>query len=332
MIEKLEQFLFDILGLVIPGFIAIFILFLLPILILDLNKISNFANDFFYLNLYIKNIISFYNSNKYIVVTLIILICYILGHVIKVMSKYPYALLNVIFDEGIFKILNNILEYIILEYIIKVIQKKTSSSKNKPNPLLYLLQPSYRKSWKIKIKKQKLHIWYIDILNFLISLYYSFFKKVFNDIFSFNAPNYYSANENIKKNVLDKLKNKYEVDFPDNWYSIYKISNVILSQENIYSLSFKFLAKYNFYRSLSFIFLANYIYILTLYNIFNEYISNLGKNIFSLLIIVNSLLWITFHEKFKRDWTLCGNESLMNLFYFLSKSNNIENSEVKNNE
>jgi len=34
------------------------------------------------------------------------------------------------------------------------------------------------------------------------------------------------------------------------------------------------------------------------------------------------LLWFAFHVKFKRYWTLCGNENLMAIFYFLRARNN----------
>jgi hypothetical protein len=175
-----------------------------------------------------------------------------------------------------------------------------------------LLNPSHIE----KLRKEK--VWYIGLVNILTGLLW-FTGKFLRDIFYFSAPNYFSDNDTIKENVIEKINSKYNINFPKSWYSIYKISNVIMQQEKLKTLSTRFLAKYNFYRSMAFLFFVNLFYIAIFYNKYSSIISHLGYKLHNLIIILDLLLWITFHEKFKRYWTLCGNESLMSLFYFLNK-------------
>ena len=100
-----------------------------------------------------------------------------------------------------------------------------------------------------------------------------------------------------------------------NWYDTYKISNLLLFQDGVDTLNNKFMSKYNMYRSLSFIFGLNFVYLLYLQLQFYS-----DANVFTLFYLLNFIAWFAFHEKFKRYWTLAGNESLMNVYtYFLNK-------------
>ena len=195
----------------------------------------------------------------------------------------------------------------------------------------YILKKSYRKEWDKKYKNDEEKPWYLSILNFIGGLY-SFGYYIVNSIFSFKSPDYYKDNEKLIPDIVKKINKKLNTNYPETWYSLYKISNVIMEQEKIKSLSFRFLAKYNFYRSLALIFLLNFIYIIYFFKEYNDIISTSGNNIYDTLLIINSLLWFTFHEKYKRYWTLCGNEALISLFYFISKSEKKEDSKEENHD
>jgi len=90
-------------------------------------------------------------------------------------------------------------------------------------------------------------------------------------------------------------------------------------QENIKSLATTFLAKYNLYRSLSFIFIFSFFYYLFFFTTYHDSIIQEAKALGKYVPICLVLLWFVFHVAFKRYWTLCGNESLMSLYYFLNK-------------
>ena len=138
-------------------------------------------------------------------------------------------------------------------------------------------------------------------------------------LFTFKSADYFDDNEELRTICITTINNKLNTRFPDKWHSLYKFAVAANLQEGIKSLSNNFLAKYNLYRSLSFIFLLSFVY----YAIFFQITySLLPINIAILrgsILFFSALLWFTFHVKFKRYWTLCGNESLMSLYYFLNK-------------
>ncbi len=49
------------------------------------------------------------------------------------------------------------------------------------------------------------------------------------------------------------------------------------------------------------------------------FIAPASHEISTLILISPAIFWFTFHVKFKRYWTLYGDERLMSLFYFLNK-------------
>jgi hypothetical protein len=307
MIDKIEEFLYDLLGLAVPGLIFIMIIIFPPICFIDLIK---YDNKYTINNTILSNISSMIDiknqSNTYIIFA-IILICYILGHVIKVFSKYQYDLFTVIFDRGFNRF---------VKHIIRKLEKSNYR-------IFKLLSKSYREDFN------KMEKWYVGLVNMIIGCG-SFLTKLLKDIFTFSSPSYYSDNNPLQRNIIEKINQKYKTNFPNKWYSIYKISNVIMTQEKLKSLSSKFLAKYNFYRSMAFLFLLDFFYIIIFFSKYNSYINTIGHNLKVTLYIVNGILWLTFHEKYKRYWTLCGNESLMSLFYYLSKPQKDDGKEKKN--
>ncbi len=296
MLEKFEDFMFDIIGLFLPGLVFTIVL-LLPLTIFDfsngINKlvVSNPAGAF----------LEKYTDSHLILIWVFILVCYLLGHVIKVFSKYPYKIGQILFDDGLNKLLRTLLT---------AFENSLRSMKKNENfcLLLYLIDEKYRKELSGNSKKH-------PILDYIVTLV-KFTKSIFSDILEFKVESYYKDNEPIKKKVIEKLNKRYTIEFPDKWYSIYKISNVIVTQQGLKTLTFKFLAKYNFYRSLSFIFIFNHFYLIYMFYTYKKSLI-VTINTFHLILIINAIFWLTFHDKFKRYWVLCGNETLMSLFNYL---------------
>ena len=145
-------------------------------------------------------------------------------------------------------------------------------------------------------------------------------KNTLNKIFTFNPPNYFDENDTLRTSCIATINQKLVVNYPDDWHSLYKFSKIMNIQENIKSLASNFLAKYNLYRSLSFIFIFTTLYYYYFFCASSKFISPELEKISSLVLLTSILLWFTFHTKFKRYWTLCGNETLISLYYFLNKA------------
>jgi hypothetical protein len=305
LLEKLDEFLFDILGLLAPGLISL-LLFLSPQLFI--YSVNNSTEP---LSKYLIKLANYLSEHTVLWASFLLLICYILGHTIKVFSKYPYKLFSIVIDEGILKII------CLLRYKLEVKVKEMDDSKLnlRLNSLLFIIDPNYRKKcYFVGLINEK--SFYGILLEFIVSTI-DFILQIFSDVFVFETKKYMIVNQDIEKNVLQKIRAKYNFDYPDKWLSIYRLSNIILDQKNITTLSARYLAKYNFYRSLSFIFMLNFGYIYYIYKLYNldSYIS------IYLIMIINFILWLTFHEKFKRYWMLSGNETLLNIFYYLHENN-----------
>jgi hypothetical protein len=140
------------------------------------------------------------------------------------------------------------------------------------------------------------------------------------EVFSFALDNYYPVLEHVRQATVAKIREKLDPGFTDDWDALYKLADAVISQENIKSKSYTFLAKYNFYRSLAFLFLANFLYLWWLAGAFANF---LPPAFLPTALICNFVLWFTFHEKFKRYWLLCGNEALLAIYYFLFKTTSV---------
>lgn len=299
MMEKLEDFLFDILGLAIPGFVAMFVVLLLPLIIIDPELVDLSAFEHSILVTYVSNVTNQLIINtttfSWLAIGFVFLVCYILGHVIKVISKYQYEFLVILFDQQIVKCCNDFLN---------LVDRFAGCASCK---LIRLFNGEYR-----RLTLEQYH-WY----NFLISFVFGIVQiplKLIRVSTTFKPANHYE--DEIADIVAKTISNKYHFMRPK-WYTVYKFANVVLDQEKIKTQSFKFLAKYNFYRSLACIFSLNFIYTLAVYRKYNEIINPLGHTLFYPILIINVVFWFTFHDKYKRYWSLCGNESLMGLFYYL---------------
>jgi hypothetical protein len=290
MLNKIENFLFDILGLFVPGLIFWILLIALPSLVIDFYQISSQDYSLKFLlilkNFIFENINHLQAPSSFYFTVGIVVVSYLSGNTIKILAKYIYDFLALIFDEGLNQLLRRCFE-IPLNFISLILVKKIKSFSN--------------------------------IVNYFKKLA-RFITNLLKDIIIFKPSDISSDNYSIKEEVIKRITTKYVIDFPNNLHSIYKLSNIVMLQEGLTSLVPQFLAKYNFYRSLSFIFLFNILYVLIFYSSFANQISPLGKKLQGILIGVHFLMWLTFHIKYKRYWTLCGNESLMSLFYFLVKN------------
>jgi hypothetical protein len=146
------------------------------------------------------------------------------------------------------------------------------------------------------------------------------FRKLIGDIFTFGAAYYHERDEFIRQNCLDQLNTRLDINIPvDDKYSIVKLSSVITNQESLRSLGTFFLAKYNLYRSLALIFFFTTFYYLYFFKVAGSLLSATSHEISNIILLGPIILWFTFHSKFKKYWTLYGEERLITLFYFLNK-------------
>jgi len=290
-LSKIESFLFDILGLVLPGIIFLAI-FILPISLVDISKIPpNVIDNSFILSelsTISKILNSYWNANSSILTMSLIIISYLIGHFIKVFAIIKYEILTAIFDKSLNKLASWLFE-------------KLKSLCDKGN----------KKLFRTTIYSTKFYKW-------LKEMFYPI-KNILSKVFVFKPSDYFSDNDALRTNCVSVINTKIGSSYPDKWYSVYKFSTVITNQEGIKSLAGNFLAKYNLYRSLAFIFIFATIYYSLFFSASADYIQQDLKKIGSIILLTTTLLWFTFHYKYKRYWTLCGNETLVSLFYFLNK-------------
>lgn len=299
MLDKIENFLFDVLGLFVPGLIFWLLVIILPVLVINSSQLASVE----YLPKALLSLAQFIVDNfnqlkspaSFWFFAIIVLICYLSGTTIKVFAKYQYEICELVFDRAINKLFTRLFQ----------------SANHKVRSIFA--------DFINNIKQKYLRL-IIDAISKFCQSFLSYSLKIIKDIFGFKPPDYYCVNEPIKAEVINMINQKYQMEFPNEWHSVYKLSNTIMLQASLKSLVPQFLAKYNFYRSVAFIFLLNLFYILWFFYLFDNQIGSLGHSLYQIILCFNCILWSTFHIKYKRYWTLCGNESLMSIFYFLKKS------------
>lgn len=290
-ISKIENFLFDILGLILPGFIFLGIL-IIPLGLVDINaiKIKDLNNSYILSELStISDLFeSYWNEKSNLIIILIVILAYLLGHFIKVFSIIKYEILVAVFD----KTLNKLVEYIYtkIKSVLNLVYSYFSNQ-SLVNTKIYLLLKELFKPIKNTIKK----------------------------VFTFKSEDYFDDNAILRTECIAIINRRLNTNYPDKWYSLYKFSTVITNQEDIKSLASFFLTKYNLYRSLAFIFLFATFYFHFFFSASANYTAPEINKVNSLISFTSFLLWFTFHYKYKRYWTLCGNETLVSLYYFLNK-------------
>jgi hypothetical protein len=126
--------------------------------------------------------------------------------------------------------------------------------------------------------------------------------------------------EEMINKCVDRINQRLNTSFQKEWsYSLFKFSTALFEQEAKRSLTVFFLAKYNLYRSLSFIFFTSFFYLILFFNVMEKFLTPTQYNLRGPILWGLVFLWFTFHVKYKRYWTLCGNEALVSLFHYLYK-------------
>ena len=296
-LSKIENFIFDILGLILPGFIFLGVL-VIPLALVDITKIpsKDLDNSFVLSELStISNLFkNYWDEKSNIIIISIIVLAYLLGHFVKVFSIIKYEILVAVFDKSI----NKLVAYLYAK-------------------LKSFFDWLYQIMFTGSLLSTKGYLWLKDL--------FKPFKNTLSKIFTFISEDYFTDNTSLRTECVSIINARLNTNYPDKWYSLYKFSTVITNQESIKSLAAFFLAKYNLYRSLAFIFLFAAFYYNIFFNASAKYTSLETQKLSSLILITAGLLWFTFHYKYKRYWTLCGNETLVSLYYFLNKKNVNEN-------
>ncbi|KWZ67307.1 hypothetical protein [Bacillus altitudinis] len=313
MWEKIESFLFDILGLLVPGIVLI-----LGVAFSYFSLIS--SDSWYYLTQKVNNgsiivinhvsilLERFNGGNFLIIIIFLILLGYLLGHLVKVFSKIYYGACIIIFDNGIIEL---------LKYIWASIKKCAKDIFRDYKQFIdsrTFFEQRYKLKKMLKFEYKVFKVTFIFVKNI-----FKFISNIFNEALTFKVDSYEPANEKLVSEVASLINQKYEVDFPIKWYSVYKLSKTIMTHENLKSLGDTFLAKYNLYRSLSFISFLNIVLTCVMYFFFSEHLNPYANILCPLLLIMHLLFLFTFHEKYKRYFKLCGNETLIALFYFFKK-------------
>ncbi|RMH41881.1 MAG: hypothetical protein D6694_08480 [Gammaproteobacteria bacterium] len=250
LVKSIRTFLFDVLGLLLPGFIAL-MLGVLPWLIPS-HSLSSFQS-------YVHSL-----SGSTPILFLLLLGCYLLGHVIKVWAKYGYRLSFILLEKNLY-------------------QK--------------LLCPMARWRW---------------IARFLNTELGGVTRSFFRALLVCQPPSYDSVMEDLRRAVREKWHSRTGTPFPGQWHPLFKLAQATGADNHIPNEMSTYLAKYNFYRSMAFLFGLNFAYLAGLWMTFHQ----LSFSAFAIAFVANFLFWFSFHVKYKRYWTLCGNEALKVMYYF----------------
>ena len=302
ILEKIDNFIFDILGLIVPG-LVILLLVLLPGVVVDELGMFYMKTDIAFVGIYYETTREFFMRNKSnientIFLTCLIICSYIVGHLVKVLSMIFYGIGKSIFDNGLLR-----------KYSLR--EKKL------------------RQFVKYCIRKNSLEC-LLNICSWIYNEIYKLFRNhVLYAILKFSSDNYFSNNKSLEKECREMLNKKFGMNVPKGWHNLYKVYRSLSDQNKIKSLTTNYLAKYNLYRSLSFIFFANFLFLSAwMYIIFPTDPTIKTHRFIFATYVLNGLLWYTFHVKYKRYWTLTGHEALFSLYSFLKRMKSEEQSET----
>lgn len=284
LIEKLSDILYEVLGLLLPTLILCMVL-MEPLF---------YMKDSLWESIRINDCLKVVESdNLFWLILFIIAVFYVVGNVIKVLAKLYYDLGKAIFDDTFLAILDCIYEKF-YKNGPKDKQDLESREENDPNG------GEQNQDDSSKLGKKPffsiicvLYEWLRKTLVFKADNYGRDFKKLYTD---------------LAERISIKFKN--EKDKEEKWFLFYKKATIIINQNNINTLYYKFLSKYNSFRSIEFAFFCGIIY-----NIFFRYF-DIDLQRYFIVLGVNVVCLVSFHEKFKRYWKLCGNEVIVGLDYY----------------
>lgn len=284
LIEKLNDILYEVLGLLLPTLV------LCMVLIEPLFYMKDFSWKSIRINDYLKVL---KGDNLFVLILFIIAFFYVVGNVIKVLAKLYYDLGKAIFDDTLLAILDCIYE----KFFNNNPKDKQNLKNGEENDLNggEQNQDNFSKLWKKPFFSiiGVLYKWLRNILVFKTERYGSGFEELYTE---------------LAGKVSITLEN--EKDKEEKWFLFYKKATTLIKQNNINTLYYKFLAKYNSFRSIEFAFFCGIIY-----NIFFRHF-DIDLQRYFIVLGVNVVCLISFHEKFKRYWKLCGNEAIAGMDYF----------------
>jgi hypothetical protein len=280
--SKLENFLFDILGLILPG--AIFLMILLsPVLFVNIDGVPSATVDGSVILSALQTVShilkTYWTGYHKSSLTILILLAYLMGHAVKVFSRIKYEVLAAVFDDGLNRL------------VVRAFQWVCRSLFPNPSSNIYL-----------RLK---------ELLRPL--------GTVLGYLFTFRAADYLGSDGVLKENCLGLVDSRLAIQYPEDDRLITKLSGVISTQESIKTLGPFFLAKYNLYRSLALIYVFTTPYYICFFRVVGGYLPPSSHEISRLIITTMIILWFTFHVKYKRYWTLYGDERIVSLFYILNK-------------
>jgi len=276
--QKLEEFLFDIMGLTLPGVIFGFSMFSLYFLNVPIADYRSVMTSF----LEMGKEYSVLGVPSLVTYSLIVLFSYIIGHLIKVIGKYIYDFGPFIFDKVLLK------PIVISKSALLTWLKSNVNTKN----------------------------YFVKILRYNTELLVKSFTML-EEVFGFSTISYSCDFDRMRLETIRLLNEEHNIDihtYDTKWYPYYKSALTIAEKSKVKTHARFFLAKYNFYRSLAFVFLVHLTSIITL-----KFILEVGSlnYIWKSAILIDIVFWITFHTKYKRYWTACGNEAIVGLFHSL---------------
>ena len=187
-IDKIEQFLFDIMGLLVPGFLFLLVPLIIIVIGYDYSSLSIIAS--------VGNIEQLlkYTSlkNNYFYTFLVIaILSYLFGHIVKVFSICFYEKKKKVFDYNINVGIKNLITFI----------KNFNKDTHKTNKTRILYNKTTKYIQNIIIVAISL---IVSVLNFLYSLLKILKIKFIKEIFNNNALN----KDTVTKNFMNKYKIK----------------------------------------------------------------------------------------------------------------------------
>lgn len=224
--EKLSEFIFDIMGLFLPGLLLCIYLMTLPLCMINYSEAKQELPKVYNLLLYIHDL----NIPPYVIIFVSIFMFYLVGHAIKVFSKYFYDICPFIMDKFLLKPI-----IILKDYLYD--QKIKNKSVN------YL----------IKLVCKVLTI-FLDMVTFDVESYAGSFEQM----------------KEVSRIKLYKEYDMSFFKENNTWYPFYKSALLIASDKKVKTHANFFLAKYNFYRSVAFVFLIQILIVILLFRDANK--------------------------------------------------------------
>ena len=288
-ITLLERYLFDIIGVIVPGLTSVILYYLI---------IKNDAPTELIEQLQTME----YNTITW---TAIIIFLYILGMFVKVVAIKTYEIMGSAFGNS---------KDCSIPRFFKRCADHLDARKN--NCLIeFLEQKNESETSCVCI------CWIIDnIILYPIKIFVRIFVGILFNVAKLleiattfkidRCPyDYKSLYIELRKEMKEQnIANFDEArDIEEDAILLYKLSSVIIRQNELKSLFDSFLAKYNLFRSLSFVF-----------GTFGLYSSFLSDIVYAQCYTICLLIaWFVFHYKYTRYWGLCGGDAISTALIYL---------------